>query len=137
VRVDAHEGQPARNLSAAFELRGDAEHGELDLVSPLGNTLARARWAPGRAQLLTSDGATAYPDLEALARETLGEALPLGALFDWLRGRPWPGAPSGATATGFEQLGWSVDLQRRAEGWIVARRDAPPAVTVRARMDTP
>jgi outer membrane lipoprotein LolB len=67
----------------------------------------------------------------------LGETLPLAALFDWLRGRPWPGAPSRPVAAppGFEQLGWRVDLARFAEGQVDARRDRAPAVNVRARLD--
>jgi outer membrane lipoprotein LolB len=135
VQVAPHGGQPARSVSASFELRGTAEQGELDLSGPLGQTVARARWAPGRAQLLTSDGERSFPDLESLAGEALGERLPLGALVDWLRGRPWRGAPSRSTADGFEQLNWRVDLARAAEGAIVATRSEPPAVTVRARVD--
>ena len=140
VSVDATAAQPGRSLTAAFELRGDAEHGELQLATPLGMVLASARWAPGSAVLATAGGpTTTFEDLDALSREALGEALPLRALPDWLRGRPWPGAPSQPTQPprepGFEQLGWSVGLARFAEGWVLARRENPPAVTVRARMD--
>jgi outer membrane lipoprotein LolB len=134
VSVGAHAGQAPRGLTAAFELRGGAERGELDLTGPLGQTMAKARWSPGRAELLTSDGERRFPDLESLAREALGEALPLAALVDWLRGRPWSGAPSVPAAAGFEQLGWVVDLERVAEGLIVASRSAAPPVTVRARL---
>jgi outer membrane lipoprotein LolB len=62
-------------------------------------------------------------------------ALPLAALFDWLRGRPWPRAVSQARSGGFEQLGWVVDLSRRAEGWLLVRREAAPEVTVRVLLD--
>ena len=136
VRVDAHQGQPARSVNSIFELKGTAERGELVLTSPLGTTLAQARWQPGRAELLTSDGgAQRFPDLDSLAQETFGEPLPMAALFDWLRGRPWAGAPSNRSAAGFEQLGWTVSLERAAEGWIVASRPAAPAVTVRAKLE--
>lgn len=136
VQVAAHEGQAARNVSAAFELRGGAERGELDLTTPLGQTVAKARWSPGRAELLTGDGESrSFPDLESLAHEALGEALPLAALVEWLHGRPWSGAPSRRSAAGFEQLGWSVNLERHVEGWIVATRGAAPPVIVRARLD--
>ena len=71
----------------------------------------------------------------------LGESLPVAALFDWLRGRPWPGAASTTTVApadaGFEQLGWIVNLARFDESWVAARRDAAPTVTVRARIDRP
>ena len=137
VAVEAADGAPPRNVSAAFELSGTPARGRLDLTSPLGSVLARARWAPGEVQLATPEATTAYPDLDALTRDVLGESLPVAALFDWLRGRPWPGAPSRAQAAppGFEQLGWAVSLARFDEGWVVARRPAPPAVTVRARVD--
>jgi len=132
VRV---ESQPPKSVNSAFELRGSAERGELVLTSPLGNTLAQARWAPGSAELQTSDGTRRFADLDALAFEALGEALPLAALFDWLRGRPWAGASSTPSATGFEQLGWNVNLERFAEGWVTANRAKAPAVTVRARLE--
>ena len=46
VRVDESAGQAAQSLSAAFELRGDGESGELRLNSPLGTRVVQARWAP-------------------------------------------------------------------------------------------
>jgi outer membrane lipoprotein LolB len=135
IQVAEHAGQGARSMSATFELRGNAERGELDLSSPLGQTVAKARWAPARAELLTGDGPRSFPDLQSLAQEALGEPLPLAALVEWLHGRPWSGAASVQSAGGFEQLGWLVNLERAAQGWIVATRSAAPPVTVRARID--
>ncbi len=138
VAVDASAGTPARAVSTAFELSGTPVRGRLDLTTPLGTVMARARWSPGDVQLATPDATTSYPDLDALTRDVLGESVPVAALFDWLRGRPWPGAPSREQASppGFAQLGWAVDLARWNDGWIVARRAAPaPAVTVRARLE--
>jgi outer membrane lipoprotein LolB len=135
VRVDESAGQAAQSLNAAFELRGDGQSGELRLHSPLGLRLAQARWAPGLALLETPDGERRFDTLEELSRQALGEALPLAALPDWITGRPWPAAPHVVSAEGFEQLGWSVRLARRAEGWIEARRAAPPAVALRVRLD--
>ena len=141
VRVDASASVPARSESGNFELKGTPDDGQLNLSSPLGTVLAQARWSGQRAWLTTSQGETAYPDLDSLTQEMLGERLPVAALFDWLRGRAWPGAGSQAnTATagpGFQQLGWSVDLTRFSEGWISARRAHPPVVVVRARVDNP
>ena len=141
VRVDATTATPARSESGNFELKGTPENGQLNLSSPLGTGMAQARWAGRRAWLTTSQGETAYPDLETLTQEMLGEPLPVAALFDWLRGRPWAGAASQANeppaGPGFAQLGWSVDLARFGEGWIAARRAQPPVVTVRARVDDP
>jgi outer membrane lipoprotein LolB len=135
VRVDAIDTRPAHSVSSAFELRGDGERGELRLVSPLGSIVAWARWTPGEATLETADGQRRFDDLDALARDALGEALPLRALPAWLRGRPWPGAASRAAEQGFEQFGWQVGLGRFAEGWVEITRAAPPAVLLRARLD--
>jgi outer membrane lipoprotein LolB len=137
VRVDS---EPVRALSAAFELSGNAREGAMALTSPLGNTLAQARWKPNDVVLETPGSQQRYPDLDTMAERALGERVPLAALFDWLRGRPWAGARSEALAggeAGFTQLGWRVGLARYAEGWVEAHRDAPPAVTMRARLDGP
>jgi outer membrane lipoprotein LolB len=131
------EGEPPRQFSSAFELRGDAERGELRLTSPLGSVLATATWAPGEARLVSASGEQGFADLDALARDTFGEALPLRALPAWLRGRPWPGAPHRATPEGFEQIGWQVSLARYTEGWLDVSRATPPVVTLRARLDRP
>lgn len=140
VHVDAQPGTEARTLSAAFDLEGDAEHGSLSLATPLGTRIAQARWSPQNIVLVTPDGESTYPDTDALTRHLAGEPLPLAALFDWLRGRPWPGAPSTALppaqGAGFSQLGWQVLLAGQDRGAIVARRDAPPAITVRAMIDS-
>ncbi len=141
VRVEASHAAAARSLTAAFELQGDAQTGRLDLSTPLGNTLARASWTPQSVVLATPDGQKRYPDLDALTSELLGESLPVAALFDWLQGRPWPGASSSAVAPadqpGFEQLGWIVSLARFDDASISARRELPPPMTVRIKLDRP
>lgn len=136
VSVAASDAGPARQVTAGFELRGDAERGELDLTSPLGTVVARAQWSPGRAELLDGDARQVFESLDALARQAFGEPLPIAALPDWLRGRPWAAAPSSALGPGrFEQLGWTIDASALAEGAIVVRRDAAPAVSLRARVE--
>ncbi len=137
VRIEASATAAAQGISAAFELRGSGDSGELRLNSPLGSRLAAARWAPGLATLETPQGEQRYATLDDLSRQALGEALPLAALPDWLAGRPWPGAAHAVSDTGFEQLGWQVLLAQLAEGLIEARRSAPPAVVVRVRLDHP
>lgn len=135
VRVDA---DPVRAVSANFELRGDATLGVLLLSSPLGSAMAEARWSPTFTVLVSPNGRMQFTDLDEMAAQTLGERLPMAALFEWLRGRPWAGASSAALpppASGFEQLGWQVSLERWSDGFVEARRAAPPAVTVRARLE--
>jgi outer membrane lipoprotein LolB len=135
IQVAAVGDQAARGMNAGFELRGSAETGELRLSSMLGPQIASASWQPGRVRLSTGDGQTDYPDLDSLARDALGEPLPLKALPDWLAARPWPGAASQAAASGFAQLGWVVDLTRRAEGFVIATRSTPPTVILRVHME--
>jgi outer membrane lipoprotein LolB len=139
VRVDATPTSEVRNVTAAFDLQGGPEQGKLDLSTPLGTVLAQARWAPGKVALVTSQGETRFNNLDELTREVLGESLPVAALFDWLRGRPWAGATSTPLNTpndrGFQQLGWTVSLAKFDEGLISARREQAPAVTVRAKLD--
>jgi outer membrane lipoprotein LolB len=137
VRIDATDATPSRSFAADFDLRGDDQRGELRLTGPLGSTLADVRWRPGAAELTDANGRRDYPTLEALARDLLGEPLPLAALTDWLRGRPWAGAPHAWRDGGFDQLGWRVDLAGFAQGVLQARRDGPPAVQVRARLESP
>lgn len=38
---------------------------------------------------------------------------------------------------GFTQLGWALDLTRKAEGFIIATRAQAPAVTLRIRLENP
>ncbi|HEY1129029.1 MAG TPA: lipoprotein insertase outer membrane protein LolB, partial [Roseateles sp.] len=111
---------------------GGPEAGRLELTSPLGSLVARADWRPGRVTLQTPSDERRFDDLDALTRELLGEAVPVAALFDWLKARPWPAAPHQTTANGFEQLGWRIEPRLPA---LVATRLAEPIVTLRAKLD--
>jgi outer membrane lipoprotein LolB len=136
-------GQPrGQNVNANFELLGDPRRGQLEMSTSMGNLVARVSWQPGSAWVKTPDGDRAYDDIDALTQELLGETLPLQALFDWLRGRPWPQAPSQASGeSGFQQLGWQVDLRRFDNQLISAQRlnpnGAEPLATLRLKLDAP
>jgi len=118
--------------AASFELFGGPEAGRLELTSPLGSLVARASWSPSVVALQTPEGERRFDDLDALTREMLGEPVPVAALFDWLKARPWPAAPHQATAKGFEQLGWRIEPRLPA---LVATRLAEPIVTLRAKLE--
>lgn len=135
VRIAANGPSAERAATMSFDLRGAPTAGRLDLSTPLGSTLAQARWSPGQVVLSTPQGDQRFADLDSLSRETLGEVVPVAALFDWLRGRPWPGAAHQGLDTGFEQLGWRVDLSRLRDGQVLATREQAPKVTVRALVD--
>ncbi len=134
--VAATPQQPAQQASAGFELRGSARQGWLELTSPVGTLIARARWAAESAELETPAGKTRHTDLASLSRAAFGEQeLPLAALFDWLRGQPWPDAPHELQPAGFSQLGWTVDLRALGDGRLNATRATDPAITLRVRLE--
>ncbi|MFZ2991010.1 MAG: lipoprotein insertase outer membrane protein LolB [Ideonella sp.] len=136
IRVEASAGAAAQTHSAGFELSGHAAQGRLKLLSPLGTAIAEARWAGGRAELDQGDAVRPFESLDALTEAALGEALPLAALFDWLTGQPWPGAPSQTTEPGFAQLGWLIDVSALAtDGLLQAQRQASPVVALKIRLD--
>ena len=138
VRVASLDDTPGHSLSALFDLHStDGTSGELELSSPLGTLLGRAQWSPQHVRLSTADGDRDYPSLNALSQDLLGEQVPVQALFDWLHGRPWPGAPSEASpgpTIGFTQIGWIIKLDRMAQGVIIAERPEAPSITVLARL---
>ena len=147
VRTDAAPDQPARSMSGEFELSGSAASGQLVLTSPIGTTVARARWSdpvgalgtPSRIELEAEGRTARYATLEDMMQRAIGDQLPLAAMFDWLDGRPWPAAPArrGADGQSFEQLGWQVDLSQRASNQLIsAERPQPaPALHVRVKLD--
>lgn len=110
LRVDS---DPPQSYSAGFDLHGTTQNGELLLATPLGTTLATVKWAPGRAEMTQGDQVTRRNSLEALSAELGGTAVPVAALFSWLKGQP----------AGID--GWQVDLSRHAEGRVTARRIQP------------
>lgn len=120
LRVDS---TPVQSLNAGFELRGDARSGELALLSPLGSTLAEARWSADGAELRHSGATERYASMDELTQALTGAALPLPALFGWLRGQ--------ALAAD----GWQADLSGHADGRIAARRAHPlPAAELQLRL---
>jgi outer membrane lipoprotein LolB len=131
-------GDETRSFSAAFQLRGTAQLGAMELNSPLGTRLATAVWSGQQVELDTSQGRQRFRSLDQLTEETFGERLPLAALFDWLAGRAWTGAVSMPLADelGWTQLGWEVRTGRLADGFIDARRPQPePALSLRIKLD--
>lgn len=143
LRVAESPSSPAQSVSASFELSGHEQQGEMRLFSPLGTVLALAQWGPIGVTLDTGQGPQAYANLDDLSRSALGEAVPLAALPSWLKGQPWPGAEVqwliAAPAAGgprFWQGDWLVDAGRlESDGWVEARREQPPSVVLRIRLD--
>jgi len=118
------QGNASQSFAAMFELRGSAEAGELELTSPLGGTLAVLAWAPGTATLRSNGQTRSFASVDALATQATGAAIPVAALFDWLRGRDTP-VP-----------GWQANLSQLADGRISAVRHEPaPQADLRIALD--
>jgi outer membrane lipoprotein LolB len=107
------DSEPPRQFSAAFDLTGDRDAGELSLTSPLGSTIAVLQWKPGAALLRQGDQTKSYASLDALTAAVTGVALPLAALFSWLHG-------ADAKAEG-----WRADLSQQSHGRLSAYRESP------------
>jgi outer membrane lipoprotein LolB len=107
------DSQPPQSFSAGFDLRGSPSAGELQLVSPLGNTLALVVWDRDGAELRQGGQITRRGSLDELTAELSGTAVPVAALFGWLSGHAG------------EVPGWQADLSRHPEGRVTARRTEP------------
>lgn len=101
LRPQSPEGGPppsVERLAGRFRLSSAAGTSELELATPLGQTLARARADPAGATATTSDGRSYSADTaEALTEQVFRIRLPVGRLAKWLGGR-LAGEPT-ATAT--------------------------------------
>lgn len=125
LALQVHDEQAEdQSFSASFELQGNEREGQLVLLSPFGAVLAELQWSPAGAQLRQGGQLRESPSLDALVQETMGTALPLGALFAWLAGGQ-AAAP-----------GWQADLSQLAEGRLRAQRTDPlPRATLRVVLD--
>jgi outer membrane lipoprotein LolB len=118
------EGNQRQSFSASFELKGTPDTGELALHNPLGGTVAVLAWAPGSAKLRTSGQVRDFDSVDALVTHATGAAIPVAALFDWLRGVDTP------------VRGWRTDLSLLGQGRLRAERfEPPPRADLRVILD--
>ena len=75
---------PPEQFSTAFEMNGHAEQGQLQLLSPLGTTLALLRWNPQGASLQRGSDVQQFASMDELTQRLTGAALPLPQLMTWL-----------------------------------------------------
>ena len=116
MQVEANPNEPGskrQSFSAAFDLTGSPQAGELTFFTPLGNTAAAIRWTAEAATLESQGDTRTYAGLGPLIQNLLGTDVPVLALFAWLDGRGLPAD------------GWEVDLTQFAQGKIVAQRLTP------------
>ena len=118
--------EPPQAVSAGFELEGDPEAGVLRVVSPIGQTLATARWSSAGATLERQGSEQRYATLDALTEALTGTPLPIAALFAWLQGQA------------AHAEGWTVDLSAHHQNRLLAQRHNPlPTATLRVVFETP
>lgn len=76
--------EPPEHISANFEINGRPEQGELALFSPIGTTLAVARWNPNSAELLEGQKVKSFVSVQAMTHQLTGNSLPLPEIMTWL-----------------------------------------------------
>lgn len=120
------QSEPVQAFFAGFELRGQADNGELTLISPLGSILGVMRWTPLDATLEQGGNIRRFLSADELLVQTTGAAVPVATLFDWLSGKN--------TTT----PGWAADLSQQGAGRITAQRTEPmPPASLRIVLDKP
>jgi outer membrane lipoprotein LolB len=146
--------QPQRGAwTGRFALAVGPQSLTLDLVSPLGATIARFETDSREARLLVpTDGRLRVErgtDAQALSEQVLGWSLPIERIADWIEGHPSSGRPFHPLSAEdgsdrFEQDGWSVTVRRVLDGKSgrhlqIERpaRDGLPSVALRVVLDGP
>ena len=118
------ETDPPQTFLASFELRGNANDGELTLSTPLGGILAQIQWRPGEARLRAPMSSQEFDSVESLTRQLTGAALPIGAMLGWMDGNKTVAE------------GWHADLSMLGQGRLSARRTSPePVATLKLILD--
>lgn len=155
TRASTVEGEPRRqSWSGRFALAVAPRAMALDLVSPLGATIARFETDAREARLVVpAEGGGLRvehgPDAQALSEHVLGWSLPIAGMADWVEGRPasdrrYSELPPEGGHDRFEQDGWAVTVappEGARRGLLLqmerpARADAP-AVVLRVVLDGP
>ena len=124
VRYKDLETSKEEALSGRFVWTAAGDDVELDLLDPLGQTVALVRSGPRGSSITFRDGRRvdgATPD--ALTQNALGWTLPLRGLRDWLDGTPDRGTPVTTLADGrLLQDRWTIRFVA-ADGAVAG---APP-----------
>ena len=134
-------------VQGGFAWRDTGQRLLIDLINPLGSTLARVTVDASGALLEQADGTTERAsDADALLAKVVGVALPVSNLRDWLQGRPGAGGTQAmerdeqGRPLSFEQGGWQLRFSRydaRGPGLLrLDRRDGPRRISVRLAADT-
>lgn len=109
---------PRDSGSASLEWRQGDNQGSIHFSGPMGFGSARLDWDRNQATLDTGREQARAGSPGELAWQLTGLWLPVEALHYWVRGLPWPYAPSQPTRDQegrlqeLSQLGWSLRFDR-------------------------
>lgn len=106
--------QPREERSSGrFALLADGERRELELSSPLGQTIAQVTLESGDAMLVAADGRRYRAEsAESLTEQVFGWRVPIGDLPRWLTGRiAQPTQREAGRVVAGTDAGWSVRFE--------------------------
>ncbi|UVW29134.1 outer membrane lipoprotein LolB [Massilia sp. H6] len=87
LAVNYQKDGKTESLNGNFNWAQRADHVDVELVSPLGQTVATIAVAPGMATLTQAGRAPlSAPSIDGLTQQALGWPLPVSGLRDWLQG---------------------------------------------------
>lgn len=129
--------EAGENFSANLLWHQQGTAFEIDLWGPLGQGRVKLVKKNDLIELRSDRGLLAEGDAETVMRQQLGWSLPVDVLPAWVQGQPLTHAPVRAISrddrgriSGFEQLGWTVLLERyRTVENALVQRDLPTRVT--------
>jgi outer membrane lipoprotein LolB len=127
IEPTAGSTDPAQSFSGGFEIRGNAQTGELDLLTPLGQIVMQLRWLPDIAVIFRGGKRQIFANAQDLILQATGATLSLEQLFAWLQGKETHSAAGD----------WRVDLSAQAQGRIIARRSLPSPAVLRIALEKP
>lgn len=134
-------------VAAGFRWQHADLHDQLELVSPLGQTVALLSGDPSAVRLQGADGKVSMAsDWGALTEQELGWPLPVRGLASWIQGAPRPGETFSVETDGdgraavLRQDGWTIVYQSYAQASDAAWRPSRliltyPEVEVRIAID--
>lgn len=133
ISVQYAQNDQPQSLHGSFNWSQSPGHTGLELLSPLGQTVATIDVRPGVATLVQSGRAPQVaPDVDQLAARALGWPLPVAGMRQWLQGRgtdstgkPFQAVPGDDNASFVTADGWRVAYptwQAADDGILRARR---------------
>ncbi|MFL9926713.1 lipoprotein insertase outer membrane protein LolB [Herbaspirillum lusitanum] len=153
LSVQYEQNNQPQALHGSFIWAQSAQQTSLELLSPLGQTMATIDVKPGMATLMQSGQAPRMAaDVDTLTAETLGWPLPVSGLRHWLQGfgtdavgKPFQAVPGEAGSSFTTRDGWrltysnweAIDGQSRPKRIDLARDTAQAGpVSIRIVIDS-